>query len=83
MNAETIVLLIIIGLAAGTLSGLVGVGGGAVHQVSRGHRWLARCGQRSSRASFRNHHAMPIQKVAASARARQCSAGGSDAARTG
>jgi uncharacterized membrane protein YfcA len=30
MNAETIVLLIIIGLAAGTLSGLVGVGGGII-----------------------------------------------------
>ena len=30
MNAETILLLIIIGLAAGTLSGLVGVGGGII-----------------------------------------------------
>jgi uncharacterized protein len=30
MNAETIFLLILIGLAAGTLSGLVGVGGGII-----------------------------------------------------
>jgi len=30
MNAETILLLILIGLAAGTLSGLVGVGGGII-----------------------------------------------------
>src|SRR5882672_6420005 len=30
MNAETIALLIAIGLAAGTLSGLVGVGGGII-----------------------------------------------------
>jgi len=30
MNAETIILLIIIGFAAGTLSGLVGVGGGII-----------------------------------------------------
>jgi uncharacterized protein len=30
MNAETIIILILIGLAAGTLSGLVGVGGGII-----------------------------------------------------
>ena len=30
MNAETILALVIIGLAAGTLSGLVGVGGGII-----------------------------------------------------
>ena len=30
MNTETILLLILIGLAAGTLSGLVGVGGGII-----------------------------------------------------
>lgn len=30
MNAETILMLILIGLAAGTLSGLVGVGGGII-----------------------------------------------------
>jgi uncharacterized protein len=30
MNAETILLLILVGLAAGTLSGLVGVGGGII-----------------------------------------------------
>ena len=30
MNSETIFLLILIGLAAGTLSGLVGVGGGII-----------------------------------------------------
>jgi len=30
MNAETILILILIGLAAGTLSGLVGVGGGII-----------------------------------------------------
>ena len=30
MNTETILILIIIGLAAGTLSGLVGVGGGII-----------------------------------------------------
>jgi uncharacterized membrane protein YfcA len=30
MNAETIFLLILVGLAAGTLSGLVGVGGGII-----------------------------------------------------
>ena len=30
MNAETIVVLILVGLAAGTLSGLVGVGGGII-----------------------------------------------------
>ncbi|MFI5185268.1 MAG: sulfite exporter TauE/SafE family protein [Chitinophagales bacterium] len=30
MNAETILILILIGLAAGTLSGLVGVGGGVI-----------------------------------------------------
>ena len=30
MNAETILLLIVIGLVAGTLSGLVGVGGGII-----------------------------------------------------
>jgi hypothetical protein len=30
MNTETILLLIVIGLAAGTLSGLVGVGGGII-----------------------------------------------------
>ena len=30
MNAETVLILILIGLAAGTLSGLVGVGGGII-----------------------------------------------------
>ena len=30
MNAETILVLILVGLAAGTLSGLVGVGGGII-----------------------------------------------------
>ena len=30
MNAETILILILVGLAAGTLSGLVGVGGGII-----------------------------------------------------
>jgi len=30
MNAETILLLILVGLAAGTLSGMVGVGGGII-----------------------------------------------------
>lgn len=30
MNAETIVLLVVIGLVAGTMSGLVGVGGGII-----------------------------------------------------
>lgn len=30
MNAETVVLLIIVGLAAGVLSGLVGIGGGII-----------------------------------------------------
>lgn len=30
MNAETIMVLILVGLAAGTLSGLVGVGGGII-----------------------------------------------------
>lgn len=30
MNAETILILVLIGLAAGTLSGLVGVGGGII-----------------------------------------------------
>ena len=30
MNSETIFLLILIGFAAGTLSGLVGVGGGII-----------------------------------------------------
>jgi uncharacterized membrane protein YfcA len=30
MNAETVVMLVIIGFAAGTLSGLVGVGGGII-----------------------------------------------------
>ena len=30
MNAETVLILILVGLAAGTLSGLVGVGGGII-----------------------------------------------------
>ena len=30
MNSETILILILVGLAAGTLSGLVGVGGGII-----------------------------------------------------